>query len=142
MLCPKTGLRPTSSYGQDAKRFRGSPTSPFRPLNALFSASVPREDMNVLTHFFAGWALAEASATNARDRALVTWASVLPDLDGLTVLPDLATKALGRPESDFYFRYHHVWTHGLPAAAVTAVAAFLLGRRKLRAALLCLLAFH
>jgi len=98
--------------------------------------------MNVLTHFFAGWALAEASTTNARDRALVTWASVLPDLDGLTILPDLANKALGRPESDFYFRYHHVWTHGLPAAVVTELAAFLLGQRKLRAALLCLLAFH
>jgi inner membrane protein len=98
--------------------------------------------VNVLTHFFAGWALAQTSTTNARDRALVTWASVLPDLDGLSIVPDLANRALGRPESDFYFRHHHLWTHGLPAATLTAAAAFLLARKKLRTALLVLLSFH
>jgi len=98
--------------------------------------------MNVLTHFFVGWTLAEAAPTTPRDRMLVTWASVFPDLDGLTVLPDLANRMLGRPETDFYFRYHHVWTHGLPAAVLAAIGALLLAQGKIRTFLLALLAFH
>jgi membrane-bound metal-dependent hydrolase YbcI (DUF457 family) len=98
--------------------------------------------MNVFTHFFAGWALADAAASNPRDRALVTWSAVAPDLDGLSIIPDLANRLLGRPETDFYFRYHHAWTHGLPAAIVAAAMAACLAARKLRTALLVFAAFH
>jgi inner membrane protein len=98
--------------------------------------------MNVFTHFFAGWALAEANFLSRSDRVLVTWSAVAPDLDGLSILPDLANRALGRPETDFYFRYHHVWTHGLPAAIVATAVAIFLATRKLRTALLVFAAFH
>lgn len=98
--------------------------------------------MNVLTHFFVGWTLAEASNLAPRDRAIVTWAGVVPDLDGLAVVPDLANRLLGRPETDFYFRHHHVWMHGLPAALLTASVAALMGARKKWVALLAFLSFH
>jgi inner membrane protein len=113
-----------------------------RRLNRADTASVETVFVNVLTHFFTGWALAQATTTGPRDRALVTWASVLPDLDGLSILPDLANRALGRPETDFYLRYHHAWTHGLPAAILTAIAASLLARKKIGTSLLVFLAFH
>lgn len=48
--------------------------------------------MNVITHFLTGWVLVEHSGLNHRDRSLVTWACVLPDADGLGVLPDLAAQ--------------------------------------------------
>lgn len=98
--------------------------------------------MNVLTHFFAGWALAEVAATTPRERAIVTWAAVAPDLDGLSIVADLGSRALGRPESDFYFRYHHMWTHGLPAAIVAGIVAGLLAEKRLRTAFLAMVSFH
>jgi hypothetical protein len=46
-----------------------------------------------------------------RDRRLVTWAGVLPDLDALSLLGGAAAHS----------EYHHVVTHGLVAAVVKAL---------------------
>ena len=37
--------------------------------------------MHVFTHLLAGWAVAEHTVKTSRDRALVAWAGVVPDLD-------------------------------------------------------------
>jgi len=67
-----------------------------------------------------------------RDRLLVTWAGMAPDLDGLALLAG----------ADLYARWHHVLTHGLVSAIVTTAvcAAFARARRKVAA--LSFAAFH
>lgn len=98
--------------------------------------------MHVLTHLMASWAVAAETQTNRRDLALVTWVGVLPDLDGLGLAVDMATEALGLPETQLYHVYHRVYGHGLPAAILIAgmVAAFAV--HKLRAVSVAMLTFH
>jgi len=95
--------------------------------------------MHVVTHLLAGWNLAAASGQTRRDLALVAWAGVLPDLDGIGLVVDVATKRLGLPETEFY-AWHHVYGHGLPAAVAIAALAALVAVRRRRTALLAFLA--
>jgi hypothetical protein len=44
--------------------------------------------VHIVTHLLVGWTLAEHTTKSPRDRALITWASVVPDLDGLGLLVD------------------------------------------------------
>jgi hypothetical protein len=67
-----------------------------------------------------------------RDRALVTLAGVLPDLDGLTLIGGV----------DAYGRWHHLLTHGLASAVLCAGVMAALGKEKLKVGLLSLLTFH
>jgi inner membrane protein len=98
--------------------------------------------MNPVTHLLASWTVADAACTESKDREIVTWAGMAPDLDGLVVLGDLVRPFLGLPPAFYYAQYHHSLTHGLPAAAVTALAAGFIATRKARTALLAFLVFH
>ncbi len=98
--------------------------------------------MHPITHLLAGWTVAELAQLPPRDRAIVTWACVVPDIDGIGYAIDLANKLLGRPESVFYETYHHNWGHGVPAALLVAVLAWFLAEQKQRTAWLAFLAFH
>jgi len=83
------------------------------------------------SHLILSWGVGHRLAAR-RDRVLVAWAGMAPDLDGLTLLAG----------EDAYGRWHHLLTHGLAAALLFAVLASSLGREKLRVAMLALLAFH
>jgi hypothetical protein len=90
-----------------------------------------------ITHLLASWIVASETTDNLRDRALVTWAGVLPDLDGLGLIVDLATG------HDYYYpKYHHWLAHGLPGALVCSGILAAFGRRRWRVFALCLLTFH
>jgi inner membrane protein len=95
-----------------------------------------------LTHLLVGWTLAEQARVSSRDRKIVAWAGVVPDLDGLALLGDVANRLLGRPEAYLYQQYHHLLTHGLPAALAVGCVAFGMGTTRLKTALLAFLAFH
>lgn len=97
--------------------------------------------MHIVTHLLVGWNTGAAAGESGRDLALVSWAGVLPDLDGLGLLVDVATRKLGMAETDFY-AWHHVYGHGLPATLVIAAACGLAARRKWRTAALALLTAH
>ncbi len=45
--------------------------------------------MSPLTHLIGSWLVATATTNNPRDRKLVTWVGVLPDADGLGLIPDV-----------------------------------------------------
>lgn len=98
--------------------------------------------MNPITHLLAGWTVAEQSHVSLRDKKIITWAGVIPDLDGVSVIPDIVNQVLGRPPSEYYFRYHHSLTHGLPAAVLCAGAVFLIAQKRLKTALFAVLSFH
>ena len=82
-------------------------------------------------HLAVSWLIAHR-LPERRDRILVTWSGVVPDLDALSLLGGVAT----------YSQYHHVLTHGLIAAVVGTVIWTALARERLKVALLSLLAFH
>jgi len=48
--------------------------------------------LNPITHFLTAWAVANTvPALGVKDRAIVTLAGVVPDIDGLGAIPDLLT---------------------------------------------------
>lgn len=68
--------------------------------------------MQVPTHLALSWLIGHG-LPDRRDRRLVAWAGVMPDLDALTLLKGY----------DYYSLYHHVLTHGIVAGvAVTALS--------------------
>lgn len=91
-----------------------------------------------VTHFLAGWALAHTTELNARDRMLVTVAGVIPDMDGLGLLVDLAT----RGATDWWGKYHHELGHNLGFCLLVTVAFAVAAQRRGAVALLVLLSFH
>ena len=98
--------------------------------------------MNVVTHLLAGWALADGLKLKDRDRELVTWSCVVPDLDGAGMTVDAANRVLGRPDTYYYEDFHHLLSHGLPAAILWTAVAFAIGARNSTVALIVFLSFH
>lgn len=98
--------------------------------------------MSPITHFTVSWSVAETVGRTRRERLCITLAGMLPDLDGAGLLVDLTNRVLGRPESFWSEALHHVLFHGLLGAAVTVVAAMLLGCRRIIALLAVMLTFH
>ncbi len=69
-------------------------------------------------------------------------AGLLPDLDSLGVIADLANGWLGRPATEYYATFHHWLFHGAPGAL--AIAGLLCWKAKERGKvfLLALVIFH
>lgn len=97
--------------------------------------------MSPVTHFLASWCLASYPRLGRRDVALVTFAGVAPDLDGLGAIPELLTRHSNHP-LDWFSRYHHVLAHNLPFAIIVAMAVYALAQRKWLSASLAFLAVH
>jgi hypothetical protein len=85
--------------------------------------------MSPVTHFFAGWLVASATAAplTRREKILVVAASLAPDLDGLGLVPELLTRNSAHPLSWFSL-YHHS-LHTLAFALVCTFAAFFIDRK-------------
>jgi inner membrane protein len=98
--------------------------------------------MSPITHFFMGWAVANAAPSlNKRDRAIVTLASVVPDLDGLGIIPEQLTLNTSHPLY-WWSDYHHTLGHNLGFALVVAVLAAILAKQRFKATLLAFFSFH
>ena len=97
--------------------------------------------MHPVTHLLIGWTLANLPSLERRDRAIVTLAAVIPDLDGLGVLADMATEHTSRPLY-LYDDYHHILMHNALFGALLTAAAFAFARRRRLSALLAFLGFH
>jgi LexA-binding, inner membrane-associated putative hydrolase len=98
--------------------------------------------MSPITHFLMGWAVANsAPSLTKRDRAIVTWASVVPDLDGLGIIAERLTQNSSHPLT-WWTDYHHVLGHNIRFAVVIAVIAAIFGKQKSSAALLAFFSFH
>jgi hypothetical protein len=84
--------------------------------------------------------LANTASLNRRERALVTLAGVIPDVDGLGAVADLLTRHTDHP-LDWFARYHHT-LHNLGFALLVTIAAYVLGSQKGKVATLAFLSFH
>ena len=96
--------------------------------------------MSPVTHFLAGWLLANATALGRKERALVVGASVVPDVDGLGAIPELLTRNSAHPVL-WFSQYHHA-LHNLAFALAITLISFALARARWKTALLAFLAFH
>ena len=98
--------------------------------------------MSPITHFFMGWAVANsAPSLNKRERALVTWASVVPDIDGLGIIADRLTRNSNHP-LNWWGDYHHTLGHNFGFAIVVAAIAAIFAKQRVKTTLLVLLSFH
>ena len=53
--------------------------------------------MSPVTHFLFGWMVANTTDFSRRERAIVAIAGVIPDVDGLGVIPEILTRGkIGR----------------------------------------------
>ncbi len=97
--------------------------------------------MNPVTHLLVGWSVANSAPLNRRERALVTIAGIIPDVDGLGIVADFLTRNSEHP-LEWWGRFHHVLGHNLGFALVVAVATFFASTRRWIAASLAFLSFH
>jgi len=99
-------------------------------------------EMSPITHFFMGWAVANSvPSLSKRERALITWAGVVPDADGLGIIAEKLTEHSAHP-LNWWSEYHHVLGHNIGFAMVVTVAAAIFAKRKLTTALLVCISFH
>ena len=97
--------------------------------------------MSPVSHFLIGWVAANSASLNRRERAAVTIAGVIPDVDGFGLVAEIATRNSSHPLM-WWSEYHHVLGHNIGfCLLVTAVGFALATRRWLTAALVCL-SFH
>jgi inner membrane protein len=96
--------------------------------------------MSPVTHFFTGWVLANATRLDRRDRALVTLACVIRDLDGLGIIPEYLTRNSAHP-LNWFSQYHHS-LHNLFFAVVVAGVALCVADQKWKTAAWAFLSFH
>jgi inner membrane protein len=96
--------------------------------------------MSPVTHFLTGWVFANCARLDRRERALVTLASVAPDIDGLGIIPELLTRNSAHPLLWFSL-YHHA-LHNLAFGLVVAAVAFALAKQRWKTGLLALVSFH
>ena len=101
-----------------------------------------RGRLSPVTHLLVGWTALERTQKSSRDRALVVWIGLAPDLDGLGLLLDFATRLFGLPETNYYQEFHRVYGHGLPAALVFSSLVWMLAEHRTRAALAAFVSVH
>ena len=97
--------------------------------------------MNPVTHFLTGWLIANVDELERRDRAIVTLAAVIPDVDGLGILTSIVSKD---KEAGFhlYGQYHHVLAHNLFSGLLITAVAYALSKKKWLTAFLVFFGFH
>ena len=88
--------------------------------------------MHPITHVLAGWCAGNTIRLTAKERALCMGMSLLPDIDGLTLLAGVRS----------YQTYHHILAHNLTLALTATTAATLLSRCSLKAAITFFTLFH
>jgi inner membrane protein len=97
--------------------------------------------MHVVTHLLMGWTLAEHTVRDRRDKALVAWAAVVPDLDGAGLIVDWIGSAFGQ-QWGLYEQFHRMALHGLPGALVVTALFTWFAQDRRTAAPWVLVSYH
>jgi hypothetical protein len=97
--------------------------------------------MNPAVHFLISWTVANTADIPRRDRALVSLAGVIPDVDGVGYFAELWTEDTAAPLI-WYSKYHHVLGHNLVLGLILAAVVYWLAIRRRMSAFLAFLVFH
>ena len=82
----------------------------------------------------------ELGEAKRRDRMLVTLSAVIPDIDGLGIIPEILTRNSQHPL--LWFTKYHASLHTLLFAITIATLAYALAEREGKTTLLCFVGFH
>jgi len=96
--------------------------------------------MHAVTHLLVGWMVANSAGISRRERAAVTLAGVVPDVDGLGAPVEVLTANWERPLT-WFSDYHHL-LHNVTFAVAVAAVSFLVATRRWKTAALACLSFH
>jgi hypothetical protein len=88
-----------------------------------------------------GWVIANSARLNRRERAIVTLAGVIPDLDGIGLVAEITTRSWESPLL-WWTDYHHVLAHNLTCGVLVSGIGFCLAKRRWLTAVLTMLSFH
>jgi len=94
-----------------------------------------------ITHFLVSWAAVAPARFSVRDEALAVFAGVVPDIDGLGIVPEVLTRHSAHPLL-WFTEYHHLLGHNLGFCIVVTSLAFVFARQKLQTAVLACICFH
>jgi inner membrane protein len=97
--------------------------------------------MSPITHFLISWTVAGPLPLSTRDKALICFAGVAPDLDGLGIVPEFLTRHSPHPLT-WFSDYHHILGHNIAFAFTVTLLIFALARQRWLAALLACATFH
>jgi inner membrane protein len=97
--------------------------------------------MSPVTHFLLGWVTANSAKLNRRERAMVTIAGVIPDVDGFGLVAEVATRNFAHPLM-WGSEYHHALGHNIGFCLLVTAAAYALATRRWLTASLVFLSFH
>jgi inner membrane protein len=96
--------------------------------------------MSPVTHFLSGWVLANCARLDPKDRAIVTLACVVPDVDGLGIVPEWLTRSSAHPL--LWFTLYHHSLHNLAFGLVVMAIAAALATDRWETSLLAFVSFH
>jgi inner membrane protein len=96
--------------------------------------------MSPVTHFLSGWVLANCAQLDRKDRAIVTLACVIPDVDGLGIVAELLTRNSAYP-LPWFTLYHHS-LHNLMFALFVGIVAAAIADNKWVTSALAFVSFH
>ncbi|NLD38657.1 MAG: metal-dependent hydrolase [Desulfatiglans sp.] len=97
--------------------------------------------MNPVTHLLTGWALAGSFRINRLERAIVTIAGIIPDIDGAGIIYDYLSAGPGF-QPWLYWKYHHVLGHNIGFCLLLCLITFSFTKRRLITSLLVFISFH
>ncbi len=97
--------------------------------------------MSPITHFLAGWLVAESVSLSQRERTAVTIAAIIPDIDALGIVAEKLTAQSDYPLL-WWTKYHHVLAHNLGFCLLTVIIVFFMAKRKMVTAGLAAISFH
>ena len=97
--------------------------------------------MSPVTHFLVGWVVANSANLTRRERAAVTLAGAVPDVDAFGMFAEISTRDSITPLS-WFSDYHHVLAHNLGFGLLVMGASFLVATRRWKTAALAFLSFH
>ncbi len=95
--------------------------------------------MNPVTHLLLGWSVASPFNIGRRERAFVTIAGLVPDIDGAGIVLDYFYSA---QYPSIYEEYHHVLGHNIGFGLLLCLLSFALSRRRFLITLLVFFSFH
>jgi inner membrane protein len=97
--------------------------------------------MSPVTHLLAGWLVANTAKLERRDRAIVTVAGVIPDIDGMGLLIEMIQQ---NPvtQLEWWGTYHHVLAHNILFAIIVALISMSFSARRWTATILAMISFH
>jgi inner membrane protein len=81
--------------------------------------------MHPVSHFLSGWLVANTVPLTRRERIAVTFASVIPDIDGFGAPFEALTRNSDSPLR-WYTEYHHVLAHNIFFGVAVTAGCFLL----------------